>query len=350
MQAPKPNIAPPKCRSLQDSDINGVPYQYFYYTAPMSRLSTSKPLAQRCFSADWSRPLARWGETLIEEKATRPGMHFESPYRFNAKELDEEPTNGSSRTPLKINNACEQTGLYYYGARYYNPMVSVWLGVDPKAYAFPHVTSYNFLLNNPIMMVDPGGDSTVYYNTAGEILYTSHDQLENAISIIPDENLMAFNDALEKNKDALEDPLLRNMVNSKLRNYGVNYSTNSIDGFWKRSIGDGDLENGNYLYENEFGLIVVGAPQDDIVGTQTNIIWPKPPSNSVGDIHTHECLFCGTNPSTKDVNRNWGKIKFKMTKVQYFDIVVSQNEIIFHNQFSSSNPLIIINKKKLFEK
>jgi RHS repeat-associated protein len=152
------------------TDLDGAPHQYFYYTAPMSRLPTSKPLAQRCFSADWSRPLARWGETLIEEKATRPGMHFESPYRFNAKELDEEPTNGSSRTPLKIKDNSEQTGLYYYGARYYNPMVSVWLGVDPKAYAFPHVTSYNFLLNNPIMMVDPGGDSTFSLRPNGGIV------------------------------------------------------------------------------------------------------------------------------------------------------------------------------------
>jgi RHS repeat-associated protein len=139
------------------TDLDGVPYQYFYYTSPMSRLSTSKPLAQRCFSADWSRPLARWGETLIEEKATRPGMHFESPYRFNAKELDEEPTNGSSRTPLKINYACEQTGLYYYGARYYNPTVSVWLGVDPLAHKGPNLTPYAFTHNNPVTLVDPDG-------------------------------------------------------------------------------------------------------------------------------------------------------------------------------------------------
>jgi RHS repeat-associated protein len=207
MQAPIPNIAPTKQRPLQTTmdalgyddtlswaaqtssgpdtnlahyprlmyyyhpdylghveyitDLDGVPYQYFYYTAPMSRLPTSKPMAQRCFSADWSRPLARWGETLIEEKATRPGMHFESPYRFNAKELDEEPTNGSSRTPLKINNGCEQTGLYYYGARYYNPMVSVWLGVDPLAHKYPSLTPYNYVANNPIYFLDPDGKEGV---------------------------------------------------------------------------------------------------------------------------------------------------------------------------------------------
>jgi RHS repeat-associated protein len=110
-------------------------------------------MAQRCFSADWSRPLARWGETLIEEKATRPGMHFESPYRFNAKELDEE------------------SGLYYYGARYYNPMVSVWLGVDPLAGKFYTLTPYHFVANNPIMIIDPDGRDTAFADDKARQLY-----------------------------------------------------------------------------------------------------------------------------------------------------------------------------------
>jgi RHS repeat-associated protein len=95
------------------TDLDGLPYQHFYYTA--------------------------WGETLIEEKATRPGINFDSPYRFNGKELDEE------------------TGLYYYGARYYNPTVSVWLGVDPKSQWYPNKSPYNFSGNNPAMIIDPNG-------------------------------------------------------------------------------------------------------------------------------------------------------------------------------------------------
>jgi len=51
--------------------------------------------------------------------------------------------------------------LGYYGARYYDPKVSVWLSVDPKDYAFPNVTPYSFNMSNPIMMIDPGGDSTI---------------------------------------------------------------------------------------------------------------------------------------------------------------------------------------------
>lgn len=51
------------------------------------------------------------------------------------------------------------TGNYYYGARYYDPETSIWLSVDPKAYAFPHLSPYNFMMNNPINVIDPGGDS-----------------------------------------------------------------------------------------------------------------------------------------------------------------------------------------------
>ena len=37
-------------------------------------------------------------------------------YRFNGKEVDEE------------------TGLAYYGARYYDNQLSMWLSVDPREY------------------------------------------------------------------------------------------------------------------------------------------------------------------------------------------------------------------------
>jgi len=50
-----------------------------------------------------------YGDVFIEERNSA----WNTPYKFNAKELDEE------------------TGLYYYGARYYDPRTSVWLGADP---------------------------------------------------------------------------------------------------------------------------------------------------------------------------------------------------------------------------
>src|SRR5699024_7577777 len=62
-----------------------------------------------------------------------------SPYKFNAKELDDE------------------TGNYYYGARYLNPKFSIWLSVDPLAEKHPGWSPYNYTLLNPMKLVDPDG-------------------------------------------------------------------------------------------------------------------------------------------------------------------------------------------------
>lgn len=76
-----------------------------------------------------------WGEEMHHWNSN--AFAFSSPYRFNAKELDNE------------------TGLHYYGARFYQNKLGLWLSVDPLA----HETREPFLFsrNNPIMLVDPDG-------------------------------------------------------------------------------------------------------------------------------------------------------------------------------------------------
>nr|WP_221405079.1 RHS repeat-associated core domain-containing protein [Apibacter adventoris] len=70
---------------------------------------------------------------FIEER----NQSWNTPYLFNGKELDEE------------------TGLYYYGARYYNPRESVWLSVDPLFEET--MTPYQYTYQNPIRFTDPMG-------------------------------------------------------------------------------------------------------------------------------------------------------------------------------------------------
>lgn len=77
-----------------------------------------------------------FGETFVEEHSNT----HRTPYLFNGKELDEE------------------TGLYYYGARYYDPRTSVWQSVDPKAGKFPNWSPYNYAFNNPVKLIDPNGE------------------------------------------------------------------------------------------------------------------------------------------------------------------------------------------------
>jgi RHS repeat-associated protein len=62
----------------------------------------------------------------------------------------------------------EESGYSYFGARYYNSDLSIWLSVDPLASAAPHQSPYTYCSNHPINRIDPNGmwDGD-YYNTDG---------------------------------------------------------------------------------------------------------------------------------------------------------------------------------------
>ena len=49
--------------------------------------------------------------------------------------------------------------MYYYGARYYDPRISIFASVDPLAEQFVGWTPYHYVHNNPIMFTDPTGMS-----------------------------------------------------------------------------------------------------------------------------------------------------------------------------------------------
>ncbi|KFF14229.1 hypothetical protein IW15_01940 [Chryseobacterium soli] len=102
------------------------------------------------------------GEVFVENhnKASN-----NSPYKFNGKELDAE------------------TGYYYYGARYYNPRVSLWLNVDPLAdfnpfynpehyidgqhnggvYNSGNLNPYIYCYQSPIVYYDPNGKQSKFW-------------------------------------------------------------------------------------------------------------------------------------------------------------------------------------------
>jgi len=64
---------------------------------------------------------------------------YDNKWKFNGKELD------------------DATGMYYYGARYYDPRISIFVSVDPLAEKYPSWTPYHYVHNNPVNMVDPTG-------------------------------------------------------------------------------------------------------------------------------------------------------------------------------------------------
>src|SRR5690554_1915095 len=51
----------------------------------------------------------------------------------------------------------KKTGMYYYGARYYDPRISIFVSVDPLAEKYRGIGGYVYVANNPINLVDPDG-------------------------------------------------------------------------------------------------------------------------------------------------------------------------------------------------
>jgi RHS repeat-associated protein len=107
-----------------------------------------------------------YGELWVERTASDLAK---TPFRFTGKELDEE------------------TGLYYYGARYLNPQTSMWLSADPAmgeyiprapinddarkynqnlpgmggVFNYVNLHAYHYAGNNPVKYVDPTGRQSI---------------------------------------------------------------------------------------------------------------------------------------------------------------------------------------------
>lgn len=70
----------------------------------------------------------------------KPGIHLiDQPYTYTAREWDRE------------------AGLYYYRARYYDPMAGRFISKDPIGFAGGDVNLYGYVQNNPVNLIDPSG-------------------------------------------------------------------------------------------------------------------------------------------------------------------------------------------------
>ncbi|MDA3872378.1 MAG: RHS repeat-associated core domain-containing protein, partial [Kiritimatiellae bacterium] len=84
---------------------------------------------------------------LLRHRHTPQGELYQSEYTFSGKELD------------------ESSQLFFFGARYYDPILCVFISVDPVALHQPGATisnslrmnAYIYAGNNPLVLVDPDG-------------------------------------------------------------------------------------------------------------------------------------------------------------------------------------------------
>lgn len=119
-----------------------------------------------------------FGEAWVDESSAIQ----RTPYRFTGKELDEE------------------TGLYYYGARYFDPRTSLWQSPDPILSTYLdgkggmggvfnsfNLSMYAYTYLNPIKYIDPDGNkgiSTIQNNGLYTIYNTIYNGILNGYKII----------------------------------------------------------------------------------------------------------------------------------------------------------------------
>jgi RHS repeat-associated protein len=78
---------------------------------------------------------------------------------------------GSTSTEIKFTGQrLDSTGLYYYGARYYDPEIGRFISPDtivPNPMNPQTLNRYSYCLNNPLKYIDPSGHETLeeYLNT-----------------------------------------------------------------------------------------------------------------------------------------------------------------------------------------
>jgi RHS repeat-associated protein len=110
-------------------------FQYFYHP---DHLGSTSYITDASGEVYQHLEYFAFGETFVEEHSNTE----RTPYLYNGKELDEE------------------TGLYYYGARYYDPKMSLWASVDKLAEHPSQIdkSPYAYAWNNPIKLNDPDGN------------------------------------------------------------------------------------------------------------------------------------------------------------------------------------------------
>jgi RHS repeat-associated protein len=109
-------------------------YQVFFYHS--DHLGSSSFITDINGDATQHLQYLPFGEDFVHQQNTAA---YYTPYTFSGKERDVE------------------TSLSYFGARYYEAGLSIWLSVDPLSDKYPSLSAYNYCALNPVMLVDPDG-------------------------------------------------------------------------------------------------------------------------------------------------------------------------------------------------
>jgi RHS repeat-associated protein len=237
-----------------------------------------------------------------------------------------------------------------FGARIYDSRLGRWLSLDPYSKKYPDLSPYVGFENSPTSIVDPGGDTTVYYSSSGKLLHFSYDKLPTAVVLVSDNDIKRFNMQFSLVKKAGTEN--DNTANNRLRKFGLNIMIDEYRKFYKNHTVPGKHDKGNVNRFNEYKVNLYIKDNKLIIGSKVitsndpgvvvgNPDVEKDKGTLAGDAHTHP------NEGLPVESGSWeyGPSSTDMTNSDDYNIVVGREQIyIFGKKLSV---IITIDKKTL---
>lgn len=194
-------------RSFKDPD-NYENLQFFYHP---DHLGSSSFITNLDGEVVQHIEYVPFGEVFIEER----NNVWNTLYLFNAKGFDEE------------------TGMYYYGARYYDPRLSLWMSTDPMQEKYSHINTYCYAFNNPLNFVDLHGMEGVKYESDnGDKI------IECNVVVLVEEKKKIPSNATPKERAKLERKNEKIERNNQARVQEIREKLNEVYGDAKNSNGE----------------------------------------------------------------------------------------------------------------
>jgi len=226
-----------------------------------------------------------------------------------------------------------ETSYTYFGARYYDSDLSVWLSVDPMSDERSWVSPYAYCQNNPLVLVDPRGmiDNPIY-DTDGNFLGTDDKGLQGEAIIMNKEDFkqgMSHEEAMAKGKtlDNMSFDEAKNFANNgKFKDFINHYNNLSNRPDWDGYL---TLKEANEWYRNGNGQpIFVDLSKIDLSGIYS--LGEK----YVGQVKTFNLLL---NSGSLNDGLVYGKITLKRYPNHQVRAFADRYDFEMHNPKNPSN-------------
>ena len=195
------------------------------------------------------------------------------PYGKVSREYNEE----AMRYQSTHNERDRETGYDFRNARSSAADVVRFGSVDPLEGSFASWSPYGYVMGNPLRMIDPSGMRTYFVDEAGNHLYTSDDNEEDAVTVVND--VFSFNFYRKWVWEAFGSNI------NDLRNMGVSYLLKDIkkfaqtpnppsqDGIYIFSLSDTYYSNPKRAFSENGAMLYTMSDNPYVVRVNTNYVY-----------------------------------------------------------------------------